>query len=95
MKLSNIYEGWKNNLFPPEHLKEAIEEMHKERMEICNACPYISTKHKTMRPDVHCTQCGCTLAAKTKVFSEQCPLGKWLPLLTPQQEKEIREDGQK
>ncbi len=93
MKLGNIYEGWRNNLFPPEALKEAITEMSDERMKVCEECPFISTKHKTMRPDVHCTQCGCTLAAKTKVFAEQCPLSKWGPLLTPQQEEEIRQDG--
>lgn len=90
MKLADIYEGWKNNLFPPEKLKEAITEMSEQRMEICNACPHISTKHNTpLRPDVHCIKCGCTLAAKTKVFSTHCPINKWKAVLTAAQQQEI------
>lgn len=79
MKTANVIQGWKNHLFPAEKLKEAINELSNRRMEICNECPFISTKHKTMRPDVHCTKCGCTLAAKTKVFAEQCPINNWMP----------------
>jgi hypothetical protein len=33
-----IYEGWRNKLIPPAHLKDIIEETAKERMEICNGC---------------------------------------------------------
>jgi hypothetical protein len=76
-RLSEIIEGWKNNLIPKEEEKEFIEAVHQERMNICNECPYISTKHRSIRPDVHCVQCGCTLAAKTRSFTSACPLNKW------------------
>lgn len=73
-----IYEGWRNNLFPPEQMKEVIETVYKERMAICNECPFHSKFHKTgVRLDDHCTDCGCVLVAKTKCLSCSCPQGKW------------------
>lgn len=89
MSIFQIYEGWRNNLFPPEKLKEVIEQTSTSRMEICNNCEHVSTKHKTIRKDVHCTNCGCTLAAKTKCLSCSCPLKKWVALITQDQEEEI------
>lgn len=81
MKIAQIYEGWKNNLFPAASAKPLIEALAKERLAICEACPYISSKHKTIRPDVHCTKCGCTLAAKVRCLSCDCPDSKWLAVL--------------
>jgi hypothetical protein len=78
MKLLQIYEGWRNKLIPPEHLKDAIAHAVETRMKICNECPHISTKHQSViRPDVHCTKCGCTLSAKTACLTCECPLKKW------------------
>jgi len=76
-KLDEIIEGWRNNLFPPLEKKEIIKTISEERMKICNECPFISTKHSSIRPDVHCTKCGCTLAAKTKSLNSACPEKKW------------------
>ncbi len=59
-----------------------------ERMAICEGCDLISTKHKTIRPDVHCTDCGCMLAAKTKCLSCACPLNKWIAVMANQEEEE-------
>jgi hypothetical protein len=78
---SQVYEGWRNNLVPPAKLKKAIKEVAKDRISICKECPLISTKHKTFRMDVHCTDCGCTLSAKTKCLSCSCPLNKWLAVV--------------
>lgn len=89
MNIFQIYEGWRNNLFPPEKLKEVIAETSSSRMEICNNCEYVSTKHKSIRKDVHCTDCGCTLSAKTKCLSCDCPLKKWVALVTIEQEEEM------
>jgi len=83
MSLSQIYEGWKNHLLPEERKKAFIEHVSLSRMAICNECEHVSTKHKTMRPDVHCTECGCTLSAKTKCLTCECPLKKWLPESIP------------
>ena len=84
-----LLRNWRNNIFPPEKLKEAIIETSASRMEICNNCEHISTKHNTLRKDVHCTDCGCTLAAKTKCLSCDCPLKKWMGIVTQEQEEQM------
>jgi len=43
-----------------------------------------------MRPDNHCTDCGCTLAAKTKCLSCECPKGKWKAIVDDDQEEQIK-----
>jgi len=83
MSLGQIIEGWKNHLLPEERTKAFIEHVSNQRMAICNECEHVSTKHNTIRPDVHCTNCGCTLAAKTKCLTCECPLKKWLPESMP------------
>ena len=35
MKLSEIYEGWRNKILPPEKLKDKIAEVSAERIAIC------------------------------------------------------------
>ena len=94
-KLQNIIEGWRNNLFPPAHLKKAIKQVSMERMFICRQCEYNSKNQKgfSLRMDEHCTQCGCTLKAKTKCLSCCCPLDepKWICLITEEQEEYINE----
>ena len=94
--ISQIYEGWRNNLLPPKELKNKIVETSRERLAICKGCEYHShnrKNYKTIRPDAHCTHCGCTLAAKTKCLSCACPLEKWLALVTPDEEEEMTKDG--
>ena len=83
MKIAQVIEGWKNHLLPEERKKAFIEHVSLSRMAICNECEHVSTKHKTMRPDVHCIECGCTLSAKTKCLTCECPLKKWLPESIP------------
>jgi hypothetical protein len=73
-KIKEIAEGWSNLIFSSD---EKIENMSKERMKICEECEFHSKHHKTKRPDVHCTNCGCTLAAKTRSESSKCPINKW------------------
>lgn len=93
-----IYEGWKNNLFPPEKLKDVISQVSKERLDICNKCPEHSSNkknYKTIRIDSHCALCGCTLSAKTKSFSSECPLGKWKAVMTEDEQKEIEQHGKR
>lgn len=80
MKIKQIVEGWKNHLFPSEDKKKTIEEISEERLAICKKCPEhssIKKNYSSLRIDEHCTLCGCTLSAKTKSFSSECPLGKW------------------
>jgi len=77
MSLNQIIEGWKNHLLPEENKKAFIEHVSKSRLAICEACEEHSSKHKTVRLDVHCNNCGCTLSAKTKCLTCECPLKKW------------------
>jgi len=89
---TKIYEGWRNKLIPPEKIKKLIEKTAAERMSICNTCDYNSSvrkNYKTLRPDVHCLDCGCTLSAKTRCLSCDCGLKKWLAVLTEDQEENI------
>jgi hypothetical protein len=88
INFSQIYEGWKNNLFPAKALRTYIKDVSEERMAVCEDCALISTKHKTKRPDVHCTDCGCTLSAKTKCLSCECPLKKWEAVMSSREEEE-------
>ena len=90
--IQQIIEGWGNHLLPRKELELIIEQTSQERMKICNNCEHVSTKHKTVRPDVHCTDCGCTLAAKTKCLSCNCPLDKWTAVISQEQQK-IIDDG--
>lgn len=101
MNLLQIYEGWKNKLVPSKLLKKQIEEVSQERMDICNRCLFNSENRKlnpnysTVRPDVHCTSCGCTLSAKTACLSCRCPKKFWMEVLSEEQENDINEDNEK
>lgn len=88
INFSQIYEGWKNNLFPANDMKERIREISQQRMAICDACEWCSENRpkKPRRFDKHCTHCGCVLAAKTRCLSCSCPIEKWVA------EMESRED---
>jgi hypothetical protein len=86
MSLGQIYEGWKNHLLPEEKKKDYIEHVSQERLAICNVCEEHSSNkkdYKSLRIDDHCTECGCTLSAKTKCLTCECPLKKWLPQPMP------------
>jgi len=91
INFAQIYEGWRNNIVPPADLKAQIIEVGKERMKICLECEHHSMYHKTTRPDDHCTNCGCTLSAKTKCLSCDCPLAKWRAVIESHEtEAEVR-----
>ena len=88
MSLGQIYEGWKNHLLPEERNKAFIEHFSQERLAICGACEEHSSNkkdYKSLRLDAHCTNCGCTLSAKTKCLTCECPLKKWLPQPMPEE----------
>ena len=88
INFSQIYEGWKNNLFPAKDMRDYINTVGEERMAICESCDLISTKHQSIRPDVHCTDCGCMLSSKTKCLSCACPLDKWKAVIASRDEEE-------
>ena len=93
MKISikGILEGTWNSIF----VKERIEEIAKQRDEICRGCSMNSdhakrfNKYKSFRPDFHCTVCGCDLHLKTRALSQECPLGKWKAHISQEEEFEL------
>lgn len=97
INLADIWEGWRNNLIPPERLKKEIERVSRSRRYICNQCEHNSKYHSTWRPDIHCVVCGCTLSAKTKCLSCDCPLPspRWTSVLSEEQEDEINNKKRK
>tara|TARA_R110000796_G_scaffold83590_2_gene182762 strand:+ start:503 stop:754 length:252 start_codon:yes stop_codon:yes gene_type:complete len=64
-KVSEIFDGWKNVVFPNEH----VEQIAKARVAICGECEF-NVKSR-------CAKCGCPLVAKTRSMKSHCPLNKW------------------
>jgi hypothetical protein len=85
MSLNQVIEGWKNHLLPEERNRTFIEYVANKRMSICKECMHHSKNHKTLRPDAHCISCGCTLAAKTKCLTCECPIKKWMATDIPEE----------
>ena len=80
--IKEIIEGFRNLIDPPVDQQEEIEAVAKARISICRSCPYNSRIAETglavrLRPDEHCTDCGCNLAAKTRCITCSCPQKKW------------------
>jgi len=88
INFKQVYEGWKNLLIPSSEMKETIQQVSNDRLAVCSDCPKHSKNHKTNRPDDHCTECGCTLAAKVACLSCMCPLRKWLPVVNTIEEED-------
>lgn len=94
INFSQVYEGWRNKLVPPTKMKTLIHDVSQERLSICSACPFHSKFHKTpLRPDNHCTDCGCNLEAKTACLSCSCPQDKWKAVMSnPEEEDQLKKD---
>lgn len=94
MNFKQIYEGWRNKLVPPAHLRDTINKVSEERLEICKDCEWHSSKHNTpTRPDDHCTNCGCNLDAKSKCLSCSCPLDHWGSVIEYEDEQKFKQDA--
>ncbi|NDF29521.1 MAG: hypothetical protein EB150_04830 [Nitrososphaeria archaeon] len=65
----------KNGVTPLDALnpktKKTSEDLAESRYSICLQCPELFPITK------QCKKCGCFMAAKTKLESAKCPLGKW------------------
>lgn len=92
-----IMQGSFNSVF----VNQEIEKVAETRTTICDTCPWQSENKKrdnpdfkTIRPDVHCTHCGCNLHMKTRSMSQTCPLtverdgvpAKWPAVISQSQE---------
>lgn len=72
-----------------------IEQVAKERITICEGCPFYSENrkkegYKTLRPDAHCIACGCTLSAKTRCLSCECPNKRWESVVNQEESDKIK-----
>lgn len=80
MDIKKVIEGWRNYISPDKDEKKFIEHVALERNSICKDCPFHSHNNpeaSKLRLDAYCTNCGCTLAAKTRCLTCSCPLNKW------------------
>lgn len=66
-QLEEIYEGWKNYIFP----NKQIEELAKKRINLCVSCDQFRVDTK------RCGSCGCFMPAKVRSELSKCPLKKW------------------
>lgn len=79
--LVNIAKGWMNVV------GHRNAELALKRLEICDDCPLktqlspvgavLLSKLNAASSTYYCSGCGCPLAAKATVASEQCPRGLW------------------
>jgi len=88
-KLKEIFEGHRNHLLPPKKLKELITEVSNNRLAICKPCEHNSTKD-IIKGWSYCHSCGCPLIQKSKSLQSSCPVGKWGPITTPEEEENIK-----
>lgn len=80
-----IFEGIINNIFK----KADVEHIAAKRMETCATCPDIDregTKCVVPGTGPCCGVCGCSLTLKTRSLSSACDNGRWLAVLTEQEE---------
>jgi len=91
--ISQIYEGVKNNIFK----KDYIEKIADYRWQQCKTCDYLDLTGKKCAMNGSqpcCSDCGCSLAFKTRALSSECPLKgdakRWESLMTSEQEGELR-----
>lgn len=54
-------------------------EVAADRMAICNGCEFLQAAGT-------CSECGCFMAAKTKLPNASCPKGKWDVVIMPYKE---------
>lgn len=80
--MSKVKKGLKSLFKIAENAAKGIDqsvpkEVAEARQKICNACP------KRIDITNQCKECGCFLAAKTKIKQEECPLLKWTKYESP------------
>lgn len=55
-------------LHPDNYAEPGVAE---SRLDVCRGCERLFT------PTLTCKECGCFMAAKTRLTAATCPLGKW------------------
>lgn len=97
-----IWEGLKNNLIKKEH----VEQVFNARLEVCKSCNLYDTTgtgctipgtqpccNYHLSEEVNGKQingCGCSLSIKLRSLSTECPLSKWLKIMSEQDEEILK-----
>lgn len=82
-----IFEGVWNTIFR----KRYVERIAAERMAICNQCEELDeegTECAFTGTQPCCSECGCSLAYKTRSLSSACPYLYWRALEEEDEEEE-------
>lgn len=90
INVKHILEGIVNTI----QAKESVEAIASERYAICKECKFNSSNaenYKSLLPFEHCTICKCNLQFKTHSLHAQCPISKWLPVSTKQENDIIQQ----
>ena len=85
---SQILEGVKNSIVRD----ELVEDISRMRLDVCYDCDKIDEKGKQCAvkgTQPCCSECGCSLAFKTRSLSSECPLGKWDAIATEEEEDKL------
>ncbi len=86
-----ILEGIKNKIFK----KEDVEIIAKTRLTICSTCEHIDKEGSScIVPGTSpcCKLCGCSLALKTRALSAECDDGRWMALITQEEQEKLDRD---
>jgi len=90
---NQIAEGISNTVFKKEH----VEAVATDRFQICIRCGFFDAKGTDcLAPGTQpcCSECGCSLAFKTRSLSTECPKGFWDAVVTEEQEEIINKQIQ-
>jgi len=88
--LDKIIAGAFNTLFK----RRRVEAVAKKRMSICNKCELLDTEGSNCfvtGTQPCCSDCGCSLALKTRSLSSGCPKGKWEAVMTEEEEEQLNQ----
>jgi hypothetical protein len=78
--------------------KQYVEKISKERMAICNVCPFIDRSGEScLAPGTQpcCSKCGCSLSFKSRSLSSACgdpENTRWFQVMTEEKENEFTKD---
>ena len=92
--IPEVYEGVKNSMFK----RDYVEQIADHRWKVCKGCEHLDVAGKDCAaPGTQpcCSDCGCSLAFKTRSLASSCPKNKWKDLMTAEEEEILFNQMQK
>jgi len=87
--LDQIAEGIKNRVFK----KADVEAIAKLRWQECKICPLLDREGGSCAVNGTqpcCSECGCSIALKTRALSADCPVGRWKSIMPEEMENQLK-----